>query len=571
MKSLDATTTTTHAHPQSGGRLDFDNQDEATSHWNETSTTKNYVEEERHQEESLHGARQALESTFHRAGGARKREHDNDFHLAPVHHDEVSYQDFEKSFWTPKDTPRGHTWRQHYEVTCLPGTMDPIYDFAECRSVFGPEMWTRLEKKGFSAPTLVQSQTLPVALAGNDALVTASTGSGKTLAYALPLVVHLQHQMPLAKDEVGPVAIVLVPTRELAIQVHKQVKSVLPSNLTSLAITGGISNYHLLKDLKNTGCHAVVATPGRFLDLLGKKKRRLSLHRVTFVVLDEADKMLDMGFEKQVSEILTNVRPDRQSLMFSATMGKVERLARTWLRDPFRIAIGRTGTSSEHVEQHVMVLPSDEKKRAWLMEMLPILSNVGRTLVFVATRTECEELAEALRQLSLRIETLHGERHQSDRNASLRAFSRGDLDALIATDVAARGLDVENVSTVINFDPAKNLDAHVHRIGRAGRLSKDEHNKGVAYTLLTHKNADFAHVLANAFEREDREVTNELKALAGKSRRSGNVASRTKWNKSGLGFHDSDPSHDMASNNGHYGPTTSHQSTEPPAKRSRWG
>ena len=221
-----------------------------------------------------------------------------------------------------------------------------------------------------------------------------------------------------------------------------------------------------------------------------------------------------------------------------------------------------------------MVLPTFAAKKDWIVEMLPILSQVGRTLIFVATRTECEELAETVRAKSpaLRIETLHGEKHQSDRNAALRAFSKGDLSALIATDVASRGLDVSNVSTVVNFDPAKNLDAHVHRIGRAGRLAKDKHNKGVAYTLLTHKNADFAHILMNAFEREGREVTDELRALANKSRRSGNVAARTKWNKSGLGSHDNDPSHEERTTGAsvnYYGPSAS-QSVEPPTKRTRW-
>jgi ATP-dependent RNA helicase DDX42 len=220
-----------------------------------------------------------------------------------------------------------------------------------------------------------------------------------------------------------------------------------------------------------------------------------------------------------------------------------------------------------------MVLPSYQAKKEWLLEMLPILSQVGRTLVFVATRNECEELALIMREKqSLQVETLHGEKHQSDRNASLRAFSNGENTALIATDVAARGLDVQNVSTVVSFDPAKNLDAHVHRIGRAGRLSKDKQNKGVAYTLLTPKNADFAHVLVNAFQREGRDVSSELQALAEKSRRSGNVASRNKWNKSGIGFHDKDPSHDesvTSSGIGYYGPSLS--DVEPRAKRSRWG
>jgi superfamily II DNA/RNA helicase len=233
------------------------------------------------------------------------------------------------------NTSHGHEWRRQHQVTCSPGTIDPVVSFQEFRTVFGDVLCSKIEKKGFTSPTLVQSQTLPVALAGMDALVTASTGSGKTLAYVWPMVVHIVHQVPLYKDETGPMAIVLVPTRELALQVHKHVKGMLSTDYTSLAITGGTSNYHLLHDLrKGGGCHAVVATPGRFLDLLAKKKG-LSLGRITFCVLDECDKMLDMGFESQVTEILKSVRPDRQSLLLSATMGcKVKCIAIHWLNDP---------------------------------------------------------------------------------------------------------------------------------------------------------------------------------------------------------------------------------------------
>jgi ATP-dependent RNA helicase DDX42 len=342
MKTLD---TDTCARTGCSGRLDVENEEEATSHWEEPLRIKHGDEDEHESaadtDSKSAASRQALENTFHRAAGDKKEA--TALTLTPIHHDEMAYPDFEKSFWTACDTSRGHEWRHQHQVTCTPGTVDPIVSFQECRNVFGDGLVANIEKKGFTSLTLVQSQTVPVALAGMDALVTASTGSGKTLAYVWPMVVHIAHQVPLLdKEETGPMAIVLVPTRELALQIHKHVKAMLSttstSDYTSLAITGGISNYHLLQDLrkKGGGCHAVVATPGRLLDLLGKKKG-LSLGRVTFCVLDEADKMLDMGFESQVTEILKNVRPDRQSLLLSATMGrKVERLAREWLNDPVR-------------------------------------------------------------------------------------------------------------------------------------------------------------------------------------------------------------------------------------------
>ena len=234
--------------------------------------------------------------------------------------------------------------------------------------------------------------------------------------------------------------------------------------------------------------------------------------------------------------------------------------------------MGRTGQASDHVQQHVVVLPSYQAKKQWLQEMLPTLANVGRTLVFVASKADCEAIAQFIREAhpSLVLETLHGDRHPTDRHAALKSFAKGRLAALVATDVASRGLDVSNVSTVVNFDPAKNLDIHVHRVGRAGRLEKHngKHQEGTAYTLLINKNADFAFVLMGAFEREGRTVSSELRALAQRSRRNGNMDSRVKRDRSGLGIPtDSDKNNDhrdqgSRSRNeggatGYYGPASS--------------
>ena len=351
---------------------------------------------------------------------------------------------------------------------------------------------------------------------------------------------------------------------------------------SSKAVIGGQGKYLLQQELKKTGgVDLVVATPGRLLDVLSDKKG-LSLRRTTFCVLDEADKMLQMGFEPQVRQILSHIRSDRHTLLLSATMGRrIEKVAMEWLqRDYVRISVGRTGEASANVQQHVLVLPDRDAKKAFLLEMLPTLQSVGRTLVFVATRESCETLANSVRDKipDMKIDTLHGDKHQSDRNAALRAFTNGKIQVMIATDVASRGLDVPQVATVLNFDPPKNLDAHVHRIGRAGRLSKDnDQQTGTAYTLLTTKDADFAHVLSNAFEREGREISPQLRELAGKSRKSGNVVARNRRNKSGLGHDERDLSHeDKESKSRSSGGTPNYYrpasgSSEPPAKRSRWG
>ena len=253
-----------------------------------------------------------------------------------------------------------------------------------------------------------------------------------------------------------------------------------------------------------------------------------------------------------------------------------------------RIAIGRTGASSEHVDSHVMVLPSYNTKVQWLMEMLPILSPLGRSLVFVATRAECENLSQMVPSSpsfmaggacsSAAVVSIHGDKDQRDRNSAISQFKKNSNSILIATDVASRGLDIDNVAVVINFDAAKNIDSHVHRVGRAGRLRKEsndgtsgQHQRGVAYTLLTDKDANFAVSLADAFEREGRKVSPELTALCQKSNRYG--GGRMKHSKDGLGFDGGtgstmNKSAGTSQSSSYYGPSSSSQ---PVKKKSRWG
>lgn len=571
-------------------------------------------------------AKKELERTFRKAGCSDisgKDQSASGCALPPPQHSllPVSTTPFSKSFWEGRDTAVGKHWRRDQQVTLCSSnsnsgnasrhgkkgignsssnttgamtTMDPILQFAELKDVFGVALMQQITAH-YTAPTPVQSQTLSVALAGRDAVVTASTGQGKTLAYIWPIAVHVAHQTPLQPGETGPIALVLVPTRELALQVQKQAKPMLAvaadsgKPLTCRAVIGGQGKYVLRQELKKAGVEVVIATPGRLLDVASDRKG-LSLQRVTFAVLDEADKMLQMGFEQQVRQILQQIRPDRQTLMLSATMGlRVEKVASEWLQaDAVRISVGRTGEASQNVEQHVMVLPNEAAKETFLMEMLPVFSEVGRTVVFVATRDGCERLAALVRMRAadgadVPVLTLHGDKHQSDRTAAVRAFTKGEVKILIATDVAARGLDIPNIQTVLSFDHAKCLDSHVHRVGRAGRLSKDtnEQQSGSAYTLLTPKNADFAHILRSAFVREGRIVSPQLEELAQKSRRAGTVERRTKDSKAGLGFVEqegleaslqaaSTAKYESAIGDaaGYYGP--SGDTHAPPAKRGRW-
>lgn len=623
MNSLNSIATTAATTQTRASRLDLDNEEEATSHWQEQKKKKSTEEED--DDFDADGfvkrsavAKRAMEQTFHKAGAKKKDddsdEDDNhnksqrskeiDIQLEQVNHQEMKYETFEKVFWNPSNNntttnnPQDQSWRKQHGITIHPDhyqtQFSPIYFFLELKDVLETELLNHITKSGYHTPTPVQAQTLPIALGGHDALITAPTGSGKTLAYVWPMVVHVCAQHHLQAHETGPIGLILVPTRELALQVEKHVQSMIKVlQGTSLTIIGGMGKYPLVQHLRQKGgVEIVVATPGRLLDVLqtkqqstsGKAPKGLSLERTTMVVLDECDRLLHMGFQKQVSQILQNIRPDRQTLMLSATMSKrIETVAQQWLGEGgnhagighkaseyVRLAVGRTGQASLNVQQHVMVVPNDHAKLVWLQQMLPVLAGVGRTLVFVATKEGCEQLAGKLGD-QIHTVTLHGDKHQSDRNAALRKFVKNEHIVLIATDVASRGLDIPKVATVINYDPPKNLDVHVHRVGRAGRLSNKEQQarQGAAYTLLrTPKDADIGHVLLGALEREDREVPDELRELAMKSRqyRGGDGSndparqSRKRWNKAGLG----------ASEPTYYGQQPAMEAPPPP-KKSRWG
>ena len=525
-----------------GSRLDMDNEDEATEHWTSSSNPPHDTQTPSTEESQCN----SLAAIFHKASDTEDqyREHRHiDIQLNKTHHATTDYAPFRKQLLTSAtSTSQGHDWRQQHSISCHP-PLDPIYEFAELREILPLQVleWIA-DQEGIAKPTLVQAQLLTVAFSGQDVIATASTGSGKTLAYLLPLIAHLVENN--SRNGTNSRALVLVPTRELALQVEKVAKSIvqrIPS-LKALAITGGnMGRYQLSQALLHQKPQLIVATPGRLLDVLSaqqKSKHEWLLREITFLVLDEADKMLQLGFASQVSQILDGLRPDRQSLLTSATWhGRLERHCQQWMHNPTRVSVGRSGISSEHVEQHVMLLPSIQAKEVFLKELLPTFCNVGRTIVFCARRDGCEQLAQVLSEAGFNhFQTLHGDKHPSDRQAALKAFTKGTVKLLVATDVAGRGLDIPKVATVVNYDPAKNWDTHVHRIGRAGRLSETSgQQEGSAYTLLTPANSEFAQTLVQAYRREGREISPEIEGLANRSSQSSRGNAK-KVNRNGLGF-----------------------------------
>ncbi|KAK6941089.1 Helicase, C-terminal [Dillenia turbinata] len=247
------------------------------------------------------------------------------------------------------------------------------------------------------------------------------------------------------------------------------------------------------------------------------KMKALTMSRATYLVLDEADRMFDLGFEPQIRSIVGQIRPDRQTLLFSATMPrKVEKLAREILSDPVRVTVGEVGMANEDITQVVEVIPSDNEKLLWLLEKLPGMIDDGDVLVFASKKATVDEIEKQLAQKGFKVVALHGDKDQASRMETLQKFKSGTYQVLIATDVAARGLDIKSIKSVVNFDIARDMDMHVHRIGRTGRAGDKD---GTAYTLITLKEARFAGELVNSLIAAGQNVSMELMDLAMKDGR----------------------------------------------------
>lgn len=383
----------------------------------------------------------------------------------------------------------------------------PIKTFEDCG--FSSLLMSAITKQGYERPTPIQCQALPIVLSGRDIIGIAKTGSGKTAAFVLPMIVHIMDQPELEKEE-GPIGVICAPTRELAHQIYLECKKFSKSHgIRVSAVYGGMSKLDQFKELK-AGCEIVVATPGRLIDLL--KMKALTMLRASYLVLDEADRMFDLGFEPQIRSIVGQIRPDRQTLLFSATMPrKVEKLAREILSDPVRVTVGEVGMANEDITQVVQVVPSDAEKVPWLLEKLPGMIDNGDVLVFASKKATVDVVESHLVQNGYKVAALHGDKDQASRMDILLKFKSGIFHVLVATDVAARGLDIKSIKSVVNFDIARDMDMHVHRIGRTGRAGEKD---GTAYTLITQKEARFAGELVNSLIAAGQNVTTELMDLA---------------------------------------------------------
>jgi len=347
---------------------------------------------------------------------------------------------------------------------------------------------------GLVAPFRIQSLVLPDAIAGRDVLAKAPTGSGKTLAFGIPIVERVNGLSP------APEALVLVPTRELALQVAQSIAAFASAKGVKVGVAyGGAPVNAQAKGLK--GAHVVVATPGRLQDLVDRKM--ITLEGIRILVLDEADRMLDMGFKPQVERILRRIPRERQTMLFSATLdGEVGELARAYTNDPSRFETEREIEHFDGVIEHEFVAVTPDGKIDTLVELL--LAEDGLSLVFVRTKRGADRLAQKLKRRGVDVVAMHGDMGQGQRERALERFRSGNATTLVATDVAARGLDLEDIAHVINFDPPEDDKGYVHRVGRTGRAGRS----GRGSTLvLPEQQGDVSRVAARLGHTEAFEST----------------------------------------------------------------
>lgn len=379
----------------------------------------------------------------------------------------------------------------------------PIENFAE--TSFPDYILREILAAGFQKPTPIQSQGWPMALSGRDVVGVAETGSGKTLAYLLPAILHIGAQPPLRSGD-GPVALVLAPTRELAVQIQAECQRF--GRVHSLCVYGGVSRGPQQRELRR-GVEIVIATPGRLMDMI--ECQATNLKRVTYLVLDEADRMLDMGFEPQIRKIVDQIRPDRQTLMWSATWPReVQQLARDYLKDYIQVNIGSMDLAASHKVQQIVQVCEEGIKRSLLLEHL---NKIGRekTLIFASKKKTVDDLTWFLRDQRVPAISIHGDKSQAERDRTLKEFRQFSDSILVATDVAARGLDVKDVKFVINYDFPNNIEDYVHRIGRTGRAGKE----GTSITLFTRADAKLAKQLIRVMEEAGQSVEPSLYDLCG--------------------------------------------------------
>ncbi|GMK54641.1 hypothetical protein CspeluHIS016_0112270 [Cutaneotrichosporon spelunceum] len=403
-------------------------------------------------------------------------------------------------------------FREDYSISSRGGAIpNPLRTWRE--SAIPERICDIVDTIGYTEPSPIQRQAIPIGLQNRDLVGLAKTGSGKTAAFLIPMLTYISRLAPLNDDNrhLGPYSLILAPTRELAQQIEAEAaKFCGPLGYTCVSIVGGRSVDEQQFNLRN-GAHLVIATPGRLKDMIDKSI--LVMSQCRYVVMDEADKMVDLGFEADLTFILDAMPPpkeegdksDRVMTLFSATMPPaVERLTRKYLRRPATVTIGTAGEAVDTVEQRVEFVSGEEKKKARLQEILRNHSLPPPMIVFVNQKTTADVVVKYVQQAGRAATTLHSGKNQEQREASLKALRDGDVEVLVATDLAGRGIDITDVSLVINWQMTDTIEKYVHRIGRTGRAGKE----GLAITFLDNNDEEVMFDLKQEIQKSARSTMN---------------------------------------------------------------
>ncbi|XP_040859270.1 DEAD box protein 53 [Ochotona curzoniae] len=435
----------------------------------------------------------------------------------------ASLPQIRKNFYTESEATRSMSktqvdeWRkENFNVICedlKDGEKRPIPNptctFEDAFEQY-PELMKSITDAGFQKPTPIQSQAWPIILQGIDLIGVAQTGTGKTLAYLMPGLIHLDSQPTSREERNGPGMLVLTPTRELAIQVESECSKYSYKGIKSCCIYGGASRDGQIQDIAK-GVDIITATPGRLSDL--QMNKFINLNSITYLVLDEADKMLDLGFEPQIMKILIDVRPDRQTIMMSATWpDTIRRLANSYLKEPMMVYVGTLDLVAVSSVRQNVIVTTEVEKQALMQKFLKGMSPSDKVIIFVSRKVTADDLSSDLSIQGMPIQSLHGDREQSDREQALEDFKTGKVRILIATDLASRGLDVDDITHVYNYDFPKNIEEYVHRVGRTGRAGRH----GTAITLITPNEAKMANELVKILERANQYVPKDLVTMVKK-------------------------------------------------------
>lgn len=387
---------------------------------------------------------------------------------------------------------------------------EPISEFNE--EILGKTLYENLLRMGYTKPTPVQKYSISVGNSLRDMMACANTGSGKTAGYLLPLIIQMLNHGPSKIDHKEnscyPTSIIIAPTRELVMQIYDEAsKFTYMTGIRPVVVYGGSPIRDQLRNLYK-GCDILIGTPGRIIDLL--ERENVSLDGIRFLILDEADRMLDMGFEPQIYEIVVkyNMPKDRLTFMFSATFPKeIQKLASEFLYNYIFLTVGRVGNSSADIVQNIKYV-DDKDKLEYVNNIISEIDN-GLILIFVQTKQGAYDLENTFTKNGFPAISIHGDKNQFERERALYKFKSGKCPILVATDVCSRGIDINNITHVINYDMPNNIDDYVHRIGRTGRAG----NVGCSISLMNKKNISIAKDLFNLLEENEQEIPEWLSEM----------------------------------------------------------